>query len=172
MRDKLSVLLDGLVDDIGALAQQISEISAPTGDSAAIQYGSDISSFLSSLFAASKYTTDQIESRIKSIKDLLKLVKPLLTKDSFIDLKDHRSRVNSINGDTSFVRVAIKVSIDRTNELNNTAEAVAHHKKIETVVFGYRALLLEFNACIGEYNRLHPDKTLSPLVSTDISPLG
>jgi len=171
-KDKLAVCLDHLIDDIDGLSQQITEIASPTGNPAAIQYGSDTATFLASLFTASKYTTDQIETRIKTIKESVRAIKLLLTKESYIEPKDHKLRVSTINGCTSFVRVSNKVSLDLIADLDNSSEATSHYKKIETVMLGFRSLLLEFNTCIIEYNRLHPSQPLSSMVETDISPLG
>jgi len=167
---KLNELMDEFVDEMDLLAIQISEVAIPSGDASAIDYSND-DAFLSSLFEASRYTFTEISNRIEHIKSLVREIKVQVMSGEEVTLSVHKNRVRDIDKNSAFVRVANASSLP---EDYADKKQVNHYKEIEKLIIAYRSLILEFNACVNQYNltRGRGLPELTPFASVDMSPLG
>jgi len=155
LKDKLSELFDLFVDEMDLLAVQIGSIAGKTDNIAD---------------KTNNFTFSQTSSHVDEIHGLIELIKSEIKPDKEIPLEEYRARVEKIDKNSIFVRLANSYVIA---DKNKTEAEVTHYKNIEEFVLEYRSFLLDFNSCVINYNftrnKNYPE--LKPLASIDMSPL-
>jgi hypothetical protein len=166
--EDLSSLLNTFVDEMDKLAYHICEYyKIQSNYSVTAEDSEEGTALIASL---SSLTEGCLLCQAELIKMSLDHIQSVISSEINIPILEHQARIKELNKNTQFVRVANAAAQPDTSG-TDSEEQLKHYKEVETLILAYRSLLLQFNACIHQYNSLHQRAELKPLASTDISPL-
>jgi len=168
--NELSESLDLFVESMDLLAVQLVELVNPSGNTEDIT-ASDPEKFLSSIFTASKYNFQMVNSQINQTQFIIRQAKRMVAGKLPLDVKSHENRVKELNKNTNFVRT-VCATVQPAPNTQPSEEETHNFNETMKLVYAYRSLLQQFNEVINEYNKSREPSQpeLIAKASLDISP--
>jgi hypothetical protein len=168
--ENLNELLDKFVDSMDLLAYQIREFSDPFCDPEDIDYEITDDVYVSPQFRVSCYPMKTIMMQVETVNTVIKTARSKLARAVTIPKAEHQERTRKLNGKSNYIRSCYERTTPDSS-LEDYESQVAHQAKVEKLVAVYQDCLFKFNDFVIEYNRLHAEAILKPLVSVNMEPL-